>query len=273
MLLAPTGVAAINIDGTTIHTGLGIPCKNFIPLSDKQRTNLRLKLQEVSVIFIDEISMVSPKLLLQIHQRLCEIFGVSDRIPFANKTIIVSGDLYQLPPVRAKQVFSLDGFIISLLKLWRNFQFAELDKVMRQQGDNTFIDLLNNVRIGRLTEDEEKILQSRFVSPENPDYPWDALHLFAENSLVKIHNERMLNTLSTPLVNIFALEEYPHGLAPSKIREIRDKNYTDTGGLVYNLGIKVGARIMLTANMDISDRLVNGQLGTVKHLTILNGKC
>ena len=49
--------------------------------------------------------MVSAKLLLQIHHRLCEIFGKSDSIPFAGKTIIVSGDLYQLP------VFSMDGFI------------------------------------------------------------------------------------------------------------------------------------------------------------------
>ena len=53
-----------------------------------------MKLENVSAIFIDEISMVSAKLLLQIHQRLCEIFGKSDSIPFAGKTIIVSGDLY-----------------------------------------------------------------------------------------------------------------------------------------------------------------------------------
>ena len=105
MLLAPTGVAAININGTTIHTGLGVPCANFHQLSHKQRTNLRMKLENISAIFIDEISMVSAKLLLQIHQRLCEIFGKSDSIPFAGKTVIVSGDLYQLPPVLAKPVF------------------------------------------------------------------------------------------------------------------------------------------------------------------------
>ena len=116
MLLAPTGVAAININGTTLHTGLGIPCTNFHQLSDKQRTNLRMKLENISAIFIDEISMVSAKLLLQTHQRLCEIFGTSDSIPFANKTVIVSGDLYQLPPVLAKPVFSMDGFIENTLK-------------------------------------------------------------------------------------------------------------------------------------------------------------
>ena len=146
MLLAPTGVAAININGTTIHTGLGIPCTNFHQLSDRQRTNLRIKLENVSAIFIDESSMVSAKLLLQTHQRLCEIFGTSDSIPFAGKTVIVSGDLYQLPPVLAKPVFSMDGFIEKTLKLWHNIKLAELNETMRQQGDDEFIDLLNNVR-------------------------------------------------------------------------------------------------------------------------------
>ena len=55
LLLASTGVAAINISGTTIHTGLGIPCTNFHPLVDRQRTSLRMKLENVSAIFIDEI--------------------------------------------------------------------------------------------------------------------------------------------------------------------------------------------------------------------------
>ena len=272
LLLAQTGVAAINIDGTTIHTGLGIPCNNFIPLSDKQRTNLRLKLEEVSVIFIDEISMVGSKLLLQIHQRLCEIFGMSDRIPFANKTIIASGDLYQLPPVLAKPVFSIDGFVIALLKVWHNFKFAELDEVMRQQGDNKFIELLNSIRIGCLTEPDEFLLKSRFVSMENQDYQWNALHIFAENYLVGIHNQRMLDTLNSTQKSIFAIDKYPDGISQKIIDTIKNKKLSDTGGLPYNLILKIGARVMLTTNIDLDDRLINGQIGTVKHFAILNGR-
>ena len=273
MRLAPTGVAAINIDGTTIHTGLGIPRNIFLPLSDQQRTTLRTQFEEVSVIFIDEISMVSSKMLLQIHQRLCEIFGLSDSIPFANKTVIVSGDLYQLPPVMGGPVFSLNDFVINLLKLWHGFKFAELKTVMRQQGDTTFIDLLNNIRLGILTEENERLLRSKFVSQDDTDYPWDALHLFAENSLVKAHNDKMIATLATQMINIFAIEEYPRGLTQSKILEIRNKKFSETGGLTYNLGIKVGARVLLTTNIDIKDRLVNGQLGTVKHIKVSNGQC
>ena len=101
LLLAPTGVAAINIEGTTIHSGLGIPIghhgKNVPRLGDKMRSKLRNKLSEVGVIIIDEKSMVSNLLLLYIHQRLTEVFGCSEDLRFAGISVIVFGDFYQLP--------------------------------------------------------------------------------------------------------------------------------------------------------------------------------
>ena len=79
LLLAPTGVAAIDIDGTTIHNGLGIPVGYFgkiLPrLTDKMRSSLRNKLHELRALIIDEISMVSNLQLLYIHLRLVEIFS------------------------------------------------------------------------------------------------------------------------------------------------------------------------------------------------------
>ena len=225
MLLAPTGVAAININGTTIHTGLGIPCTNFHPLGDRQRTNLRMKLENVSAIFIDEISMVSAKLLLQIHQRLCEIFGKSDSIPFAGKTIIVSGDLYQLPPVLAKPVFAMDGFIEKTLKLWHNFKLAELNETMRQQGDNVFIDLLNNARTASLSKEDEQLLKSRFIPTNSGDYPRNALHIFAENSLANTHNSIMLALVPNTLITILALDNYPIGTTEKTIASVREKTF------------------------------------------------
>ena len=272
MLMAPTGVAAINISGTTLHTGLGIPCNNFHPLSDKQRTTLRMKLEHVKAIFIDEISMVSSKLLLQVHQRLCEIFGVSDSIPFGGRTIIASGDLFQIPPVMAKPVFSMNGFLENSLQLWHNFAFAELNETMRQQGDHQFIDLLNDIRIGTISEEDENLLKSRFISPNNADYPHDALHIFAENSLVKEHNEIKLRMLSNPPVTMLASDQYPAGTTQRTIENIREKKYTDTKGLTYKLELKLGARVMLTSNIDIDDRLTNGQIGTVEGFVITNGK-
>ena len=101
LILAPTGVAAINIDGTTINSGLSIPPYvngyTLPRLSDSERGRLRNLYSEVLVVLIDEISMVSNICLLQIHKRLCEIFGCSESQPFANLSILVVGDLLQLP--------------------------------------------------------------------------------------------------------------------------------------------------------------------------------
>ena len=95
LLLAPTGDSSININGTTLHSALGLPCQGpLYPLNNNILDSLRNKLSEVELIVIDGISMVSQKGFFQVHQR---IFGV--QLPFAGKSVLVCGDLYQLPPL------------------------------------------------------------------------------------------------------------------------------------------------------------------------------
>ena len=98
-LMAPTGVAAININGTTIQTTLSIPKESgdfAPPMSDQKRTQLRLTLSELKIIIVDEISMVANTTLLHIHQRLKEIFNTPNSELFARVSFIAVGDLYQL---------------------------------------------------------------------------------------------------------------------------------------------------------------------------------
>ena len=111
LLIAPTGVAAININGTT--RAFQLP-----KLSSQQKCKLRNKYIHLHAIILDEISMNSNVRLLHVHQQLCEILGVYFDQPFANLSVRVAGDLLQLPPIK---------------------QPAKLTECMRRSGDNTFI--------------------------------------------------------------------------------------------------------------------------------------
>ena len=97
VLMAPTGVAAINIDGTTINTALPIPKEtgdNLPAMSDQKKTQLRLTLVDLKLIIIDEISMVGNTTLLHIHQRLKEIFTTPNSLLFAGIYHQYAGDSY-----------------------------------------------------------------------------------------------------------------------------------------------------------------------------------
>ena len=128
LLTAPTGVAAINIDGTTQNTGDVLPA-----MSDQKKTQMRLSLCELKLIIIDEMSMVGYTTLLHIHQQLKEIFDTNNSQLFAGISIIALGDLYQLPPIHRKLVFgnyANDAF--NLCHPWHAFEMIELTEIMRQ---------------------------------------------------------------------------------------------------------------------------------------------
>ncbi|XP_057294661.1 uncharacterized protein LOC130623196 [Hydractinia symbiolongicarpus] len=184
LILTPTGVATINVEGNTIHSALGIPVdRSFTKnISKLKRCMLRNKLSELNIIVIDEISMVSNKLLLHIHQRLTEIFGCSDDIPFAGISVIACGDLYQLPPIQARPIYTdYKDVLLNLSHCWKYFKIAELTEVMRQRGDQRLIELLNNIRVGNLETQHEDLLKSKFIFQNDPNYPEDAIYIFAES--------------------------------------------------------------------------------------------
>ena len=272
LMLAPTGVAAVNVDGSTIHSTLGILTdyssgKCVSKLSDKRRSSLREKLSEIKVIIIDEISMVSNKLLLYIHQRLSEIVGSINDAPFAGISIIVCGDFYQLPPIQQRPVYAeFSDPMLNIDHCWKNFKIAELTEVMRQRGDLIFISLLNNVRKGILTDEDAGILESRFISEDNPEYPFNAVHIFAENSLVKNHNQLKLDELPGVLIELKAVDKLPSNITDSVLNRVYERSQMDTGGLAYKMDIKLNAKVMLTTNINVEDKLCNGQIGVIRHI-------
>ena len=109
LIPAPTGVATINISGTTINSGLSIPRhinEYTLPrLSDSERARLCDFYSEVAVVLLDEISIVSNIRLLHVHERLYEIFCCLEIQAFGNLRILVVGNLLQLPPIKSPQIF------------------------------------------------------------------------------------------------------------------------------------------------------------------------
>ena len=207
--------------------------------------------------------MVSSMSLYQVNQRLNGIFRYSDQLPLAGMSVIVCGDLYQLPPVRGLPEYTSTTSIKGLLTLdlWHKFKMAELTEVMRQRDDYQLINILNKIREGQIDEDVELTLKSRFFNKLS--YPENAVHIFAENKPVEQHNEIQLYKIANELVRIQSIDETPRHitLAESQIEAIKQRKISETGNLAYSLKLKIGAQVMLTANVNIEDRLVNGLVG------------
>ena len=139
MLVAPTGVAAFNIGGLTIHHAFRLPVEHgnltkYTKLSTERFHQIRLLCKDVHTIIINEISMVLYETLGFIHQRLTEIKGTNDtKVYFGGLNIIAVGDFYQLPPVHDRFVFQNGrGDVPASTHLWRElFTMVEFHTNMR----------------------------------------------------------------------------------------------------------------------------------------------
>ena len=157
----------------------------------------------------------------------------------------------------------MENALLNIAPLWRLFKMGELTEVMRQRGDTVFIDLLNAVRVGKITHDDETLLQSKFIMKNDPNYPTDAIHIWAENDPVLKHNTFMLNNIEFPLYTLNETDILPKNVKSTLIERALDRSQMQTGGLAGTLLLKVNSRVMLTCNIDIPEKLTNGQIGTV----------
>ena len=167
--------------GTRKYTG-------FQPLtcSHDRLNTLRDKLSKLTLVIIDEVSMVGANTLLQIHKWLHQIKGVSDDVTFGNVSILAVGDLYQLPPVAQAPLFSTVSDCYAQLYHSGSlrvdeFKLIELDQIMRQRGDCTFAELLCRVRTNDCTPEDIDILKSRIIIADSQNYSTRALHVYRLN--------------------------------------------------------------------------------------------
>lgn len=217
------------------------------------------------------MSMISTDMLYMIHRRLCEVFISEDA--FAGKAILFVGDLMQLRPVKAKFIFEKpknEKFhpLYEVDNLWRQFEPIILSINFRQGEGNVFNSILNRARFGEMTDNDLKILEERRLDPKKHQHIIsEAFHVFWTNQETESMNLKKLKELTSPQQLIQANIIAPRGYRP----EIKKWGTIDDTQFRKILRLKVGARVMLTFNVNISDSLINGSTGTVVDFVKSNG--
>ena len=135
---------------------------------------------------------------------------------------------------------------------------AELTEVMQQKGDEN---ILNNIRIGKCSEDNVKQLQMRKIHIENV-HP-DATLLFTENSPKDNYNASKIGQLCHLEIKIESIDVFPDSTSMHLQTSLSSRSSSTNAGLSSLMKLKKGVRIMITSNINLADRLINGQFGVV----------
>ena len=275
-MCAYTGLAAYNINGSTLHSAFGIePNKKltYKPLSDEKRNTFQSKFMNLSVLIIDEVSMVGSGMLNFLYLRLQEI--KANKEAFGGVHIILVGDLFQLRPVGDTWIFSTssDGYATLAPNLWQqHFKMFELTEIMRQKDDIVFAELLNRVREGNQTQEDIDLLRTRSIKSTDAKYIElkNELHLFPCNAAVDNHNASLFNDLVAEKaeINCFdtVLGEDMEEVKQRILKQIKGKKTNDTGNLSQILKVALGLQYDTTHNVSIEDGICNGTPCVLKRI-------
>lgn len=276
---APTGVAAMNAGGTTLHALFWLPFGTFIedyPLQwndqdshiyNKSRLFSTIKLtrqrrailQELELLVIDEVSMVRADTLDAIDVILKSVRR--DMRPFGGVQMLFIGDLYQLPPVVRdhewqvlRDHYSSPFFFDAKVLREHPPVILELSKIYRQ-NDNDFISLLNNIRNNTCSADDLAQLNAHYDPAFSPGEEEQYITLTSHNKLADAINQEQLAQLKGTMHNVRAVvkDEFQQGSFPAD----------------EMLPLKIGAQVMFIKNDTGEDRkFYNGKIGTVKELNL-----
>ncbi|MEO7314442.1 MAG: helix-turn-helix domain-containing protein [Ginsengibacter sp.] len=266
IVAAPTGVAAINAGGVTLHSLFQLPFHPFIPTARSKEDLLsKLKyngqrqqlLRKMELLVIDEISMVRCDVIDAIDTILRSVRRKHD-LPFGGVQLLCIGDLYQLPPVAPRNdwgilqeyypsPFFFDSYVIKeQMPL-----LIELTTIYRQK-EHSFVNLLNKVRNNFMDADDFEDLHMRYFPDFRPDEEEKFITLTSHNNQADQINARELHKLIAPSTIYKAVID----------GEFAENNYPAEGELV----LKVGAQVMFLKNDVVSKRYFNGKIGVVKQL-------
>jgi hypothetical protein len=260
IVVAPTGVAAINAGGVTIHSFFQLPFTPFIPGStirdryDFSKAKRRI-IASLDLLIIDEISMVRADLLDAVDSVLRRYRDPTQ--PFGGVQLLMIGDLQQLTPVVAAQEegilsqhYDTPYFFGSKTLRQINYVTIQLSKVYRQQ-DQKFIDILNHVREGHPTAEDLNTLNSRCTPTFIPKPEDGYIRLTTHNRMADSYNENELMKLGGKRYSFKAEVEgeFPASSYPAE----------------ESLELKQGAQVMFIKN-DSAHRYYNGKIGHVVNI-------
>ena len=261
-----TGTAAANIKGQTLHNAFSFGFGNeFFSLGDKTRDERRTELENLQIVIVDEYSMMKSDMLYQLDLRLREVKIMPDLV-FGGVSIFLFGDILQLRPVRARYIMEEplnEAFLLAFLisSLWQKFNVIILRQNHRQGADKKYADLLNRARIGEISEEDVKMLESRVRPSNHNDIPLDALVVTCTNVEVNRINEERLATVNS---KEYLIKARCYTKTQNQVKPKTDASGAISGTpLQKELKLKVGAKVMMTYNIDTCDCLTNGAFGEV----------
>ncbi|MBK8088072.1 MAG: AAA family ATPase [Chitinophagaceae bacterium] len=266
IVAAPTGVAAINAGGVTLHSLFQLPFHPFLPTNsaksellskiryNKQRLHL---LRKMELLVIDEISMVRCDVMDAIDTILRSV-RYQHHVPFGGVQLLFIGDLFQLPPVAQNQEWSIlqeyyssSFFFDSQVIKEQMPLLIELNKIYRQK-EQSFVELLNKVRNNQIEREDFDQLNQRYIPGFQPLAEEKYITLTSHNNQAELINRQQLQKLTS---SAFTYKADIEG-------EFSENTYPADAELI----LKEGAQVMFLKNDTVAKRYFNGKIGIVKSL-------
>ena len=276
VVLAPTGVAALNVEGQTIHSFFRLPAQLLQRKDIHYNARLEKIMRALDMVIIDEISMVRADIIEAIDTSL-RLYRNPHK-PFGGVQMLFIGDLFQLPPVvkTDERVYFNEiygGAYFFDAPVYREgsaFTCIELSRIFRQH-DPEFLNLLYQIRIGQTTDADLRLLNSRHIAVAG-QAPGEAVVLSSTNAIAKRINTQGLDALPGKSFTYQATltgrlkERYDEiirrGGSPEQLEKSLDTRFPAD----ISLTLKEDARVMMIRNDAENERWVNGTLGVVQQV-------